>query len=187
LVVSSNKHRRNTTFVVVLSLALISFSVLSLNAAELPFYRGKTIRIILPFSTGGNNDTTARLIARSMSDYIEGNPTILVQNMPGAGGTVATNFACNVAKPDGLTLLSAHASIVLSQLLGMEGNDCNFGRFEYLGSLKGELLVFVDRTDLPYKTADDLKKTTRRITVGGTGPTNLSTLAGIYLQQVATT
>lgn len=179
--VSGNKYVCNPTFIVLLSLTLSLLLAVSLGAAEAPFYQGKTVRIIVPFSTGGNNDATARLIARSMSNHIEGNPTILVQNMPGAGGTVATNFACNVAKPDGLTFLSAHAPVVLSQLLGVEGSECNFGRFEYLGSLKGELLVFVVRTDLPYKSADDLKKATRRITIGGTGPTNLSTLAGRIL------
>ena len=69
-----------------------------------PFYKDKTIRIIVGFTPGGLYDQYARLLARHMGKYIPGNPNIIVQNMPGAGSLSATNYIYGVAKPDGLTL-----------------------------------------------------------------------------------
>ena len=69
-----------------------------------PFYRGKTIRIIIGSTPGGFYDRWARLFARYMGKYIPGQPEIVAQNMPGAGSVIATNHVFSVAKPDGLTI-----------------------------------------------------------------------------------
>ena len=69
-----------------------------------PFYKDKTIRMIVGFTPGGLYDQYARLLARNMGRHIPGNPNIIVQNMPGAGSLTATNYVYSVAKPDGLTL-----------------------------------------------------------------------------------
>ena len=68
-----------------------------------PFYKGKTIRIIVGSTPGGFYDRWARLFARYMAKYIPGQPEIIAQNMPGAGSVIATNHVFGVAKPDGLT------------------------------------------------------------------------------------
>jgi tripartite-type tricarboxylate transporter receptor subunit TctC len=68
------------------------------------FYEGKTIRIIVGTSPGGGYDTYTRLIARHFSKYIPGKPSIIVDNMPGAGGLLSANHLFKVAKPDGLTI-----------------------------------------------------------------------------------
>ena len=73
------------------------------NAQSAPFYQGKTMRIIVGFTPGGLYDQYARLLARYMGKHIPGNPNIIVQNMPGAGSIIATNYVSNVVKPDGLT------------------------------------------------------------------------------------
>jgi tripartite-type tricarboxylate transporter receptor subunit TctC len=85
-----------------------------------PFYKDKTIRIIVGFTSGGLYDQYARLLARYMGKHIPGNPTIIVQNMPGAGGIIATNYVSGVAKPDGLTLGMIGSGIYLDQLLGVK-------------------------------------------------------------------
>ena len=69
-----------------------------------PFYKGKTIRIMVGSTAGGFYDRWARLFARYMGRYIPGQPEIIAQNMPGAGSVIATNHVFNVGKPDGLTL-----------------------------------------------------------------------------------
>jgi tripartite-type tricarboxylate transporter receptor subunit TctC len=79
-----------------------------------PFYEGKTIRIIVGTSPGGGYDTYTRLIARHFGKYIPGNPTIIVDNMPGAGGLVSANHLFKIAKPDGLTI--GHSSSMHSSL-----------------------------------------------------------------------
>jgi len=73
------------------------------GAAQEAHFAAKAIRIIAGFPCGGGVDAEARLMARFLGRHIAGNPTLLVQNMPGAGGTVATNWFERFAKPDGLT------------------------------------------------------------------------------------
>ena len=72
-------------------------------SAQDNFYEGKTIRIIVGFSPGGGYDALARMISRHMPKYIAGHPTIVVDNMSGAGSLLAANHIFKVAKPDGLT------------------------------------------------------------------------------------
>src|SRR3970040_758801 len=96
---------------VLLSLLTLYFfnpsTVTSLYAQE-PFYKGKTIRIVVGLSAGGGYDRAARIVSRHLGKYIPGNPEIIVQNMPGAGSVIAANYVWGVAKPDGLTLLMPH-------------------------------------------------------------------------------
>ena len=69
-----------------------------------PFYKGKTVRILVPYSPGGGFDTNARVVARHLPKHIPGEPSMIVQNMPGGGGLVALNYFYSVAKPNGLML-----------------------------------------------------------------------------------
>ena len=105
-------------FVFVLNLELLNPLNLERASAQTPFYQGKTIRIVIGSSTGGGYDLWARVLARYYGKYIPGNPTILVQNMPGAASIVAANYLYNVAKPDGLTLGALLPAIYFDQLVG---------------------------------------------------------------------
>src|SRR5262245_7847061 len=67
------------------------------------FFRGKVIRIVVGFSAGGGFDTFARTLSRSMGKYIPGHPSIVVENMTGAGSLISANHIYRVAKPDGLS------------------------------------------------------------------------------------
>ena len=82
----------------------ILFPGTNLLSAQEAYFTGKTIRIIAGFPGGGGVDAEARMMARFFGLHIPGHPTMLVQNMPGAGGTVASNWFELFAKPDGLTL-----------------------------------------------------------------------------------
>jgi tripartite-type tricarboxylate transporter receptor subunit TctC len=80
-------------------------------AAE-AFYEGKTLRILVSSGTGGGTDTAARLVSRFIGKYLPGNPKVLVQNMPGGGGTIANNYFANETKPDGLTIMQDSSSAI---------------------------------------------------------------------------
>jgi tripartite-type tricarboxylate transporter receptor subunit TctC len=107
-----------------------------------PFYEGKAIRIIVGTAPGGGYDTYTRLIARHFSKYIPGNPTIVVDNMPGAGGLVCANHLFKVAKPDGLTIGHFVGGQFLQQLLGKPGIEFDALRFEYIGVPAQDNFVF---------------------------------------------
>jgi tripartite-type tricarboxylate transporter receptor subunit TctC len=94
----------------VLLLALIISSGARLFAAEQPYYEGKTLRILVSSPPGGGTDTAARLVSRYIAKYIPGNPKVLVQNMPGGGGTIANNYFASEVKPDGLTIMQDSSS-----------------------------------------------------------------------------
>src|SRR5688500_18342662 len=87
-----------------------------LNAQSEPFYKSKTVRLIVGLSPGGFYDRWARLLARFMPLYMPGNPNFIVQNMPGAGSMIAMNHVFGVAKPDGLTLVMPNYGVYLDQI-----------------------------------------------------------------------
>jgi len=95
-----------------------SSGVGSSSAAESNYFQGKTIRLVVGSSSGGGYDLWARLLAQHIGKYIPGNPVVLVQNMPGAGGVVAANYVYGIAKPDGLTLGAFNPALYFDQLVG---------------------------------------------------------------------
>jgi len=78
--------------------------------AEAPYYEGKTLKMLVSSGTGGGTDTAARLVSRFIGKYLPGNPRVLVQNMPGGGGTIANNYFFSEVKPDGLTIMQDSSS-----------------------------------------------------------------------------
>ncbi len=80
------------------------FTIGSGQAADRPFYQGKNLTFLINFAAGGPTDIEGRIIARHLAKYIPGNPGLVVQNMPGAGGVTGINFLGEAAKRDGLTM-----------------------------------------------------------------------------------
>jgi tripartite-type tricarboxylate transporter receptor subunit TctC len=97
------------------------FAATTRTSAQEPFYTDKPIRIIVGLAAGGGFDTYARVIARHLAKHIPGKPTVVVENMTGAGSIIAANHVYNVAKPDGLTVGHFVGSFFLTQILGQEG------------------------------------------------------------------
>jgi len=106
------------------------------------FYEGKAIRIIVGTAPGGGYDTYTRLLARHFGKHIPGNPIVIVDNMPGAGGLLAANHMYRVAKPDGLTIGHFVGGQFLQQLLGRPGIEFDARRFEYIGVPAQDNFVF---------------------------------------------
>lgn len=103
-------------------------------AAGEEFYRGKVIRIIVGFSPGGGFDTFARTVARYLGKHIPGNPTVVVENMTGAGSLIAANHIYKVAKSDGLTIGAFNGNQILAQLVGGQGVAFDARKMEWIGA-----------------------------------------------------
>jgi tripartite-type tricarboxylate transporter receptor subunit TctC len=137
--------------------------------AQAPFYEGKTITIVIGTAAGGSI-VAARIIARHLGKYIPGNPTVVVQSMVGGAHIVASNHVFNTARPDGLTLLAANPNIAIAQLIKVDGVRFDVRKFEWLGSSGSDGVVLTIRSDLPYKTFEELRNADRELVVGTTGP-----------------
>jgi putative tricarboxylic transport membrane protein len=95
-----------------LALSLLAMVVAgNSSAAEPVSFKGKTVTMIIGFAAGGGTDLSGRLIAAYLGKYLPGEPTVIVQNMPGAEGMTAMNFFANQSKPDGLTLTMGSGSV----------------------------------------------------------------------------
>jgi tripartite-type tricarboxylate transporter receptor subunit TctC len=103
-------------------------------AAAQDFYKDKTVRIVVGFTAGGGFDAYSRAIARHLGRHIPGNPTIIVENMPGAGSLISANYLYRIAKPDGLTVGHFIGGLFLGQVLGLKGVEFDARRFEYIGA-----------------------------------------------------
>jgi hypothetical protein len=93
----------------IITYALVALAVAGLihpaSSAEPVSFEGKSIKLIIPSTTGGGTDIAARLIGRFLTQHLPGNPTIVAQNMPGGGGVTSLNYLSQQAKPDGLTMV----------------------------------------------------------------------------------
>lgn len=97
------------------------------------FFRGKTVRIVVGFAAGGGFDTYSRAMARYWGRHIPGNPSIIVENMAGAGSLIAANHMYKVARPDGLTIGNFGGGLFMQQMKGGAGIEFDARKFEFLG------------------------------------------------------
>jgi tripartite-type tricarboxylate transporter receptor subunit TctC len=139
----------------------------SISAHAENFFEGKTVTVITSTGVGGTYDLTARLIARHMPRYIPGNPTMVVQNMPGGGNLKATNYMYNIAPKDGTTIASIHNAIPLHQVLDGRGVQYDTDKFNWLGSTGPENETIIAWSTAGVTTIQQAKE--KEVIVGGTG------------------
>jgi tripartite-type tricarboxylate transporter receptor subunit TctC len=146
------------SFSLLLALAWSLCPLSYLHAQAEPFYKGKTIKVIVGTTPGALYDQWSRIIAAHIGRNIPGNPEMLVQNMPGAGHQIAANYLYNVAKPDGLTVIgSIIPTLYLDQLVGRKEVQYDWAKFTWIGSpVKGEHQMLM-RADAPYKSIEDIR------------------------------
>src|SRR5574341_2065004 len=97
------------------------------------FYKGKTVRILIGASAGGAFDTWGRMVGRHLGKQIPGNPTVVVENVTGAGGLILMNQVYKTTKPDGLTIATFNGGLLMGQIFGRPGMEFDARKFEYLG------------------------------------------------------
>ena len=154
------------------------------GAQEEPFYKGKTITIVVGSTAGGFYDRWARMFARYMGKYVPGEPEFVAQNMAGAGSVIAANHVFNVAKPDGLTVVMPLNSIYVDQLVGRSQVQFDLRKFRWIGSPSIEPSVMYMRADAPYKSIEDIIKAKVAPKCGGTGTASSDFILSRVLEQL---
>ena len=145
----------------------------SVVRAQTPFYQGKQIKLVIGSSAGGGYDLWPRVMARYLTRHIPGNPDIIPQNMPGAGGIVGANYVYGIVKPDGLTIGAFNPALYFDQLIKRDEVKFDWSKFAWIGSPEQNDILHFIRTDAPFKTIDDLRnaKEPARCGSSGTGTT----------------
>jgi tripartite-type tricarboxylate transporter receptor subunit TctC len=133
---------------------------ISLARAQTDFYAGKQISLLIGTTVGGGYDAYGRLVARHIGQHIPGNPTVIVKNMPGAGGLAAANYLYNRAPKDGTELLTVQNGVPFERLfytLSPEGKNALFdsAKFGWIGSATQTVFVTETWHKSPVKTLED--------------------------------
>lgn len=168
----------------ILSLSVFEFE--STAAAESPaaFYKGKQVHLIVGSDPGGGYDTYARSLARHLERHLPGKPTLLVQNMQGAGGLIATNWLYNKAQKDGTYIGMPQRGTPFLAFFGKQGPQFDPVKFNWLGSLNNETGVITVWHTTPVKTLKDAMKT--EVLIGGSGPNDTETYPALMNNTIGT-
>ena len=138
----------------------------SADAVE-DFYKGKSITIMIGYGAGGSDDLWARLLGRHMNRFMPGNPTVVPQNVPGAGSLVAANQAFKTVPKDGTVMALINRGVPFEPLLGNKSAQFDPRQFNYIGSPDRDTIVAFVRTDGPVQKLSDLR--TKELIVAATG------------------
>ena len=136
------------------------------------FYRGKVIRVIVGGSAGGGFDIYTRAMARHMGKHIPGNPSLIVENMTGAGTLIAAKYVHSSAKPDGLSIGMFNGGLILGRVLGMKGIDFDMRELEYLGVPVQDNPVCALRKESGVTNMEQWASSKTPIKLGGLSPGN---------------
>lgn len=172
-----------------LLLLCIIFCILSAvslaGAQSEPFYKGKTLKVLVGTTAGSLYDLWARTVAAHIGRHIPGNPETLAQNMPGAGHKIATNYMYNVAKPDGLTIIgSILPGVYMDQLVGRPEVKYDWAKFVWIGSpVKSESQMTM-RVDTRYKSIEDMRNAKEPIRCGSTGTSGTDYMVSRLLEEI---
>lgn len=161
-------------------------SMLALTAPALgqsveQFYKGKQIRLVVGSGAGGGGDVFARIFAKYLPKHLPGSPAIVVQNVPGAGGVVATAQLYNTQPRDGTAIAAVMRTIPMMPLLVEKDVNFDSRKLNWLGSLNKESNVIVVWHTSPVQTFDDVFK--RETIVGTTGGSSDSNVYALLLNQ----
>jgi tripartite-type tricarboxylate transporter receptor subunit TctC len=148
-------------------LAAFACCVVGVPAHAADFYAGKTITMSTHTGPGGGYDALLRLIARHLGRHIPGSPSVIVTNMPGAGGLTAFNHAARIAPQDGTFLTLVGQGLVVHEPTGQPGLQASLGAMNWIGNASQSPNVTVVWHTSPVKSIDDARK--REVIVGSTG------------------
>ena len=151
---------------VVLSVCSVALSTAAAVAAEKAFYEGKTLSFLINYAAGGPTDIEGRIVARHLAKHIPGQPTLVPQNMAGAGGVTGMNFLGEVAKPDGQTL-GYFTGPYNHQMMRTPTLRIDLMKLPFVASIQGATVCYI-RSDVPpgiKKPADIVKA--ERFRAGG--------------------
>jgi tripartite-type tricarboxylate transporter receptor subunit TctC len=161
-------HRGALALVCGLAVASIATGAQAQSVEQ--FYKGRQVTMVVGTSPGGINDISARFVARHLGRYIPGNPTIVVQNQPGAGGLASASRLYNVFERDGSVIAKLERAVPMLAIQGDPNANFDPQKLTWLGSLSSyandAYLMLVMATN-PIKSVYELKEPGKSITLGG--------------------
>lgn len=161
--------RKALTGALALTLSVGFSAVAQAQQSQADFYKGKTVRVLVGHPPGGSYDFYARLAADMLKVYLPQASSVIVENRPGGGGVVATNYLYSQAPRDGTVLAVFPETIANTQVLEPDVGKWKVQDMRYIGSFSPVNTAFVRRKDSPSKTPEDMKK--QETIVGCTGTT----------------
>lgn len=169
------------------AIALAALGGIAATAAADPiadFYKGRNLTILIGYGAGGGYDTTARIFGKHLSRHIPGNPTIVPQNMPGAGSMKVANFIYNAAPKNGQTLGVFASSTALEPLFGNKKAKYKTDGFEWIGSLHRDTASCAvwKGAGQNIRTLDDLLKAKKTVLFGSTSPAAITSQHALVLK-----
>jgi tripartite-type tricarboxylate transporter receptor subunit TctC len=138
------------------------------------FYRGKRVILVIGYGNGGGYDIYARMFARFIGEHIPGNPTVIPQNMPGAGSRRAANWLYTVAPRDGTVIACLGQATPTDQALGQPGIQFDARKFNWIGNLAVVNNIMFVSTAAGVASLDEARKKT--LAIGATGASSPSVL-----------
>lgn len=148
--------------------AALGFASAAQADALSDFYTGKTLTIIVGADSGGGYDAQGRLMSRHIGKFIPGSPTVIVQNMPGAGSLTAANHLYNVSPKDGSVMGLLQRGVFSAKFTNPQGVRFDLNKFNWVGNLSSETAVVIAWSASPLQKIEDVMK--QEMLVGGTGP-----------------
>src|SRR3954466_13021558 len=159
---------------------LLGWSCIATSAyAQKVDFSGQKITLAIATPSGGGYDLYGRLVARYLGSYLPGNPTLVPQNMPGAGSLIAANWLANVAPKDGTAIAIVPSATLFENLLGNASARFDARQLHWLGTLNDSPGVAVGGHDAPFVTAADMLK--RELLVGSNAPASDTTVWPLLL------
>ena len=134
-------------------------------ASSADFYQGKTINLVIGYSVGGGYDLYARVLGKYLGKHIPGNPTVVPQNMVGAGSLRAANYLYSVAAKDGTVIGNFSRSVAIAPLISSAQFDAR--TFSWLGSITKDVSICITWNTSSIKSWDDMMS--RQFVAGGEG------------------
>ncbi len=165
-------NRTTATRFMALALALSAGPALAQQTPERFFAAKRTINLYIGYAPGGSYDLYGRMVARHLGKYVPGNPTVVPQNMPGAGSLQAANFIYSVAPKDGSALGALGETLVMEQALRNPGVKYDATKLTWIGRIASSNNIHLVWHTAKSQSIEDTK--TIEMTVAGTGPANVA-------------
>jgi tripartite-type tricarboxylate transporter receptor subunit TctC len=159
-----------------------TFSLVATATAQ-DFYKGKTLTIVVGSSPGGGFDAVARRLAARIGDHIPGNPSVIVQNMPGAGSLTAVRYLDTAAPKDGTVITTFNPGLVTQSIVQPDKVKIDFANFGWIGVVSPEFLVCYGFGPHGVRTWDDMMKR-KQFVLGATARGAGNYITGAALREV---
>jgi tripartite-type tricarboxylate transporter receptor subunit TctC len=150
-------------------------------AADDDFYKGKTVSIIVGFSPGGGFDAYGRVLARHLGAHIPGNPSVIVENMPGAGSLTAVRYLDSTAPADGTVLVTFNQGLIIQSLTDPGHVKLDMANFDWVGSISSDFRVCYAWGATGIKDWADMMKRSQ-FTLGSTSKSSSNYIDGAILR-----